>query len=211
MCCLAKGKRIYAAKLKLAFPLFVLFISIQCAAQTTSNKPPEDISNWLGLLEAVEVGGGWSATPVLGPTAYGGVKLGLPVQLTPGYPPKRLYTFTLDLGYDRMASRSGFSTEVSAMLPIFRFPGPQKDQTKNYLRIYAEPGVGYQLGGSLGGYASAKVMMVLFSDLRLTSAATKWSPYVEVQRRFPFSSPLQGDNRVAVGIMFAICKHCGLD
>jgi hypothetical protein len=158
-----------------------------------------------------EGGGGWSTTPGFSPTAYAGVKLGLPVKLTPGTPPKTLYTFTLDLGYDRMASHSGFSTEISAMLPVFRFPGPQKDKTKKYLRIYAEPGAGYRSGGMLGGYASAKIMMVLFSDLRLTSTATKWSPYVEVQRRFPFSSPLQGDNRAAVGIMFAICKHCGLD
>lgn len=97
------------------------------------------------------------------------------------------------------------------MLPVFRFPGPQKDKAKNYLRVYAEPGAGYRTGGFLGGYASAKVMMVLFSDERLTSLQTKWSPYVEVQRRFPFGSPLQGDNRVAVGIMFAICKDCGLD
>jgi hypothetical protein len=211
MSCLAIWKKIYAAKQRLVLPLFLLFISLQSAAQTVSNKAPEDLSNWLGLLMAVEGGAGWSTTPVLSPTAYAGVKLGLPVKLTPGTPPKKLYTFTLDLGYDRMASGGGFSTEVSAMLPVFRFPGPQKDKAKNYLRIYAEPGAGYRSGGMLGGYASAKIMMVLFSDLRLTSTATKWSPYVEVQRRFPFSSPLQGDNRAAVGIMFAICKHCGLD
>jgi len=211
MSCVAKWKKVYARKLRLVLPLFLLFSSLQSAAQTASSKPPEDLSNWLGLLEAVEAGGGWSTTPVLSPTAYGGVKLGLPVKLTPGNPPKTLYTFTLDLGYDRMASRNGFSTEVSAMLPVYRFPGPQKDTSKNYLRIYAEPGAGYRAGGILGGYASAKVMMVLFSDLRLTSTQTKWSPFVEVQRRFPFSSPLQGDNRVAVGLMFAICKECGLD
>ncbi len=208
---LAKWQEVYAAKLRLVLPLFLLFISLQSAAQTASNKPPEDLSNWLGFLTAAEASGGWSTTPVLSPTAYGGVKLGLPVKLTPGNPPKTLYTFTLDLGYDRMASRNGFSTEVSAMLPVYRFPGPQKDKTKNYLRIYAEPGAGYRAGGLLGGYGSAKVMMVLFSDQRLTSLETKWSPYVEVQRRFPFSSPLQGDNRVAIGIMLAICKHCGWD
>lgn len=211
MSCPAKWKKTYAARLRLVLPLFLLFISLQSAAQTASSKAPEDLSSWLGLLMAVEGGTGWSTTPVLSPAAYAGVKLGLPVKLTPGTPPKTLYTFTLDLGYDRMASRSGFSTEVSAMLPVLRFPGPQKDKTKNYLRIYAEPGAGYRAGGFLGGYASAKVMMVLFSDQRLTSLKTKWSPYVEVQRRFPFSSPLQGDNRVAVGIMFAICKDCGLD
>ena len=211
MDCRAIWKKAYATKLRLVLPLFLLFISMQSAAQTVSNNPPEDLSNWLGLLMAAEGGGGWSATPGPSPTAYGGVKLGLPVKLTPGYPPKTLYTFTLDLGYDRIASRSGFSTEISAMLPVFRFPGPQKDKTKNYLRVYAEPGAGYRAGGSLGGYASAKVMMVLFSDRRLTSLQTKWSPYVEVQRRFPFGLPLQGDNRVAVGLMFAICKDCGLD
>jgi hypothetical protein len=211
MSCLARCKKAYAAKQRLVLSLFLLFISLQSAAQTASSKDPEDLSNWLGLLMAVEGGAGWSTTPMLGPTAYGGVKLGLPVKLTPGTPPKTLYTFTLDLGYDRIASRNGFSTEVSAMLPVFRFPGPQKDKTKNYLRIYGEPGVGYRSGGILGGYSSAKVMMVLFSDQRLTSTETKWSPYIEVQRRFPFNSPLQGDTRVAVGIIFAICKHCGLD
>jgi hypothetical protein len=211
MNCLARCKKAYAAKQRLVLPLFLLCISLQSAAQTASSKAPEDLSTWLGLLMAVEGGAGWSTTPMLGPTAYGGVKLGLPVKLTPGTPPKTLYTFTLDLGYDRMASRNGFSTEVSAMLPVFRFPGPQKDKTKNYLRIYGEPGVGYRSGGILGGYSSAKVMMVLFSDQRLTSTETKWSPYIEVQRRFPFNSPLQGDTRVAVGIIFAICKDCGLD
>jgi hypothetical protein len=211
MGCRATWKKVFAAKLRLVLPLFLLFISLQSAAQMETNKSPEDLSNWLALLMAVEGGSDWSATPALSPTAYGGVKLGLPVKLTPDTPPKTLYTFTLDLGYDRIASRSGFSAELSAMLPVFRFPAPKKDKEKNYVRIYAEPGLGYRFGGILGGYASAKVMMVLFSDQRLTSTTTKWSPYVEMQRRFPFNAPLQGDNRMAVGIMFAVCKDCGLD
>jgi hypothetical protein len=35
------------------------------------------------------------------------------------------------------------------------------------------------------------------------------SPYVEFQRRFPFGDPLHGDNRIAAGILFALCGHCG--
>jgi len=45
----------------------------------------------------------------------------------------------------------------------------------------------------------------------LTSSGTKWSPYIEVQRRFPVDSLLKGDTRVTFGIMMAICEHCGFD
>ena len=109
-------------------PAFYL-AAIYCTdrEQQASGRPLE--LAW-ALLIAAEAGGGWSATPGLSPTTYGGVKLGLPVKLTPGYPPKTLYTFTLDLGYDRIASRSGFSSELSAMLPVFRFPWPAKRQNK---------------------------------------------------------------------------------
>jgi hypothetical protein len=55
-----------------------------------------------------------------------------------------------------------------------------------YLRIYLEPGVGYHVGGPSGGYGSAKMMMVLFSDSRLTSSDTPASFFVEIQRRVAF-------------------------
>jgi len=185
-------------------PLFLIIFSLQGGAQTsergsnTESDKPSDISNQLGLLIAFEGAGGWQPGFATAPAAYGGVKLGGD-------------GFTLDMGYDRFEGHSGFSAEASAMLPIFRLPGPQKNEKKNYLRVYAEPGVGYHAGGSWDGYASAKVMVVLFSDYRLTTTSTAWSPFVELQRRFPFTSPLRGDNRIGVGIMWAICNHCGLD
>jgi len=175
--------------------LFLIMFPLQGGAQTsesgrnTESDRPSDISNQLGLLIAFEGAGGWQPGFATAPAAYGGVKLGGD-------------GFTLDMGYDRFEGHSGFSAEASAMLPIFRLPGPQKNEKKNYLRVYAEPGVGYHAGGSWDGYASAKVMVVLFSDYRLTTTST-WSPFVELQRRFPFNSPLHGDNRIAVGIMWA--------
>jgi hypothetical protein len=96
------------------------------------------------------------------------------------------------------------------MLPLFRYPGPSKDDSKNFIRVYAEPGLGYRAGGGpFGQYSSAKVMVVLFSNKRL--GLDNGSPYVEFQRRFSFNSPLHGDNRVTVGIMVALCSSCGVE
>jgi hypothetical protein len=172
---------------------------------------PEDLSNWLGLLMAAEGAGGWYSNPSPRPSAYGGVKLGLPVIPAGGKSPSRCYDLTLDLGYDRLKSHNAFAGELSTMLPLFRLPGPQKDEKRNFLRVYAEPGIGYRTGGIIGGYASAKLMFALFSDYRLTSSRTLPSPFLEVQRRFPFGSPLQADNRIAMGLMIAICNQCGLE
>jgi len=119
--------------------------------------------------------------------------------------------FTLDLGYDRVAGRNGFATELSGMFSLFRFPGPQKDEKRNYLRLYAEPGLGLHAGGFTAVYPSAKAMLVLFSDHRLTTDDIKWSPYAEVQRRFFLRQNERGDFRITVGIIWAICEHCGLD
>jgi len=132
--------------------------------------------------------------------------------VTSHYPPNgNGRTVTLDLGYDRVASHNGFATELSAMLPVFRVPGPGKDPNKNYLRVYFEPGVGYHAGAGLGGYASAKMMFVFFSDRRLTTEGDNIaSPYVELQRRLPFGGWGSGDTRVTFGIMLAVCNHCGL-
>ncbi|HEX7287767.1 MAG TPA: hypothetical protein VF532_16380 [Candidatus Angelobacter sp.] len=117
----------------------------------------------------------------------------------------------LDFGYDRVPAHNGFSIEGSAMLPVLRFPRPQADDKKNFLRIYAEPGVGYRVGRGLSSYASVKAMMVLFSDYRLTSSAMKWSPFVEFQHRFALLPGEWSDTRITVGMMWALCEHCGLD
>jgi len=64
----------------------------------------------------------------------------------------------VDLGYDRIQGRNGFSTEISGMAPVLRWPGPQKDESKNFFRVYAEPGFGHRWGGgTFGGHLSGKV------------------------------------------------------
>lgn len=153
---------------------------------------PYDWSQGPPLLFAAEGGGGVDSTGQ--PTSFAGVKGG--------------DLIVLDLQYDRIQGKSGFSTEGSAMLPMFRVPRAQEDKNKKYLKAYAEPGVGYRAaGGPFGGYASAKVMLALLSDERWG----KPMPYIEFQHRFPFDSPMQGDTRVAIGVMVAICRHCGAD
>lgn len=85
------------------------------------------------------------------PTSFAGVKIGGP--------------FALDLQYDRIHGKSGFSTEGSAELPLFRVPRFREDKEIKFLKLYAEPGVGYRAGGGpFGGYSSAKVMAVLLTD-----------------------------------------------
>jgi len=147
----------------------------------------------LNLLLAAGGGGGLDSAHQ--PTSFAGVKVGGP--------------FSLDLQYDRIQGHSGFSTEGSAVLPLFRVPRFRENKENKFIKVYAEPGVGYRAGGGpFGGYSSAKILAVLLMD--------KWSdnwvaPYVEFQRRFPFESPLQGDNRLTIGVMLAVCAHCGLD
>ena len=153
---------------------------------------PYDWSQGPPLLFAAEGGGGVDSAGQ--PTSFAGAKVGDLV--------------VLDLQYDRIQGKNGFTTEGSAMLPLFRVPRPQEDKNKKYLKVYAEPGVGYRAGaGSFGGYTSAKAMLALLSDDRWG----KPMPYIEFQRRFPFDSPMQGDTRVAIGVMVAICRHCGAD
>ena len=147
----------------------------------------------LSLLLAAGGGGGLDSNHQ--PTSFAGVKVGGP--------------FSLDLQYDRIQGHNGFSTEGSAVVPLFRVPHFRKDKESKFLKLYAEPGVGYRAGGGpFGGYSSAKAMAVLLTD----TWADNWvAPYVEFQRRFPFESPLQGDNRLTIGVMLAVCAHCGLD
>ena len=194
----------------------LLSLCLHAAGQTapntssSTNQQPYDTSTWLELLAAAEGGGGLVSSELSQPTVYAGAKVGVPVHFGKFNSAKPDYTFTLDLGYDRLQARSGFSTEVSAMLPVWRYPKPQVDESKNFLRIYGEPGVGYRAGqGPFGGYGSAKIMLSLFSDKRLD--LNKASPFLEIQRRFPFDAPLHGDTRVALGLMIALCNHCGLD
>jgi hypothetical protein len=152
-----------------------------------------DWSKGIDMLGAVGGGGGLDSNHQ--PTMFAGVKVGLSYA-------------ALDLQYDRVQAHSGFSTEGSAVIPLFRVPRFRWDEDRTFIRIYAEPGFGYRAGnGPFGGYSSAKVMAVLLTD----NWSEKWvAPYVEFQRRFPFESPLQGDNRLTIGLMHISCGGCTL-
>jgi len=155
--------------------------------------PYDDSKEPLALLLAAGGGGAWDSAHQ--PVAFAGVKVGGP--------------FSIDLQYDRIKGKSGFSAESSAVMPLFRVPSFRENKEIKFLKVYAEPGIGYRAGGGpFGGYTSAKVMAVLLTD----TWSDKWAaPYVEYQRRFPFESPLQGDNRLTFGMMLAVCAYCGLD
>jgi hypothetical protein len=160
-----------------------------------------DWSKGIPLLAGAGSGGGWDSSRQ--PAVFAGIKIG-----------GMACPCSLDLQYDRVQGHNGFSTEGSAVLPLFRFPrfkesvlpGSQKNEDNaRFLRVYAEPGIGYRAGGRpFGQYTSAKVLFLLFPD-------DKAQPYLEFQRRFPFNSPLQGDNRLTVGLMLTLCAHCGLN
>jgi hypothetical protein len=185
--------------------ILMLALTVSAMGQSVDNSASpapaadklSDKSNWLDLLLAAEGGGGFFAGPTQ-PTAYGGFKAGIS-------------NVVLSFGYDRIHGENGFSGELSGMLPVFRFPGPQKNEFSNYVRIYAEPGIGNRSGaGGFGPYLSGKVMVVLLSDnrLRLDSDSLPASPYVEYERRFPFQALGQGDNRISFGLMLTLCHSC---
>jgi hypothetical protein len=148
---------------------------------------------FLSLILAAEGGGGLDSANQ--PTSFAGVRVGGP--------------FSVDLQYDRVHGMNGFSAEGSAVLPVFRVPRFKYGSERKFLKIFAEPGMGYRAGdGPFGGYTSGKVMAVLLTD----TWSDGWTaPYVEIQRRFPFESPFDGDTRLAFGLMLAVCEHCGLD
>ena len=84
---------------------------------------------FLSLILAAGGGGGWDFAHQ--PNAFAGVKVGGPV--------------SLDLQYDRIEGHSGFSTEGSAVIPLFRIPRYQPFSTRKFVKLYAEPGLGYEL------------------------------------------------------------------
>jgi hypothetical protein len=157
-------------------------------------KDDDDASKgYLSLILAVEGGGGWDFANQ--PNAFAGVKVGGP--------------FSVDLQYDRIQGHSGFSAEGSGVVPLFRFPRFQPFSPRKFVKVFGEPGFGYRAGGgAFGPYGSAKLMAVLLTD----TWSDNWlAPYVEFQRRFPVDLPLQGDNRIAFGLMIALCEHCGFN
>jgi hypothetical protein len=179
------------------------------AAQNTAHTHRQELSDFLGGVLAIDGAAGFDSDRPGRPTLFGGVKIGVPASLKGGYPGTLLRTVTLDLGYDRMQSRGGVSAELSMMLPMGRFPRPSTTDAK-YVRVYVEPGAGYRVGGGgFGPYASTKVMLALFSNKWLTAIDAPACPFLEIQRRFPLTSPLRGDTRVVIGLMAAWCNHCG--
>lgn len=149
---------------------------------------------FLVLTLAAGAGGGWDSARQ--PTSFAGVKAGMD-------------GLSLDLQYDRLNAQNGFSVEGSGVLPLFRVPAFRPKNDRLLFKLFAEPGFGYRAGpGPFGQYASAKALVLL---------GGKWlkdggpSPYIEFQRRFPFNSPLDGDNRITVGFMFALCEQCGVE
>jgi hypothetical protein len=164
------------------------------------DENPDDSSGSLAIAFAAEAGGGWDTKNQ--PTTFAGVKMGSPI-LGFGGP------FNMDLQYDRISGQNGFSVEGSGVLPLFRVPAFRPGEDRLLFKVYAEPGAGYRAGGGpFGGYASAKAL-VLFGSKWVEDGRP--SPYIEFQRRFPFNSPLEGDNRIAAGIMWVLCDRCGLD
>ncbi len=118
------------------------------------------------------------------------------------------FEFVFDLGYDRTDSHHGYSSELSVMIPVVRFPRPRSAES-NYLRIYAEPGVGVRTGKGLGTYASGKVMLAWLSDQRVLKLGG--SPFVEVHGRLMMLGPYRHDIRIIAGAIVGLCKHCGFD
>ena len=139
---------------------------------------------------------------------FGGVKYGLGCCSRGTHPHETGRTVTLDLGYDRVESHSGFSGELSLMIPIVRVPSP-RSETSTYLRIYVEPGFGLRAGKGFGPYASGKVMLAFLSDDRIFKFGA--SPFVEIQTRVPLLDPQRRDIRILAGMIATLCKHCGLD
>ncbi|HEX4004704.1 MAG TPA: hypothetical protein VHX60_00870 [Acidobacteriaceae bacterium] len=169
----------------------------RAAVKSVQLDREDDSAGFRSFIMAAGAGGGWDSSR--SPTAFAGVKIGGQI--------------TLNLQYDRMQGHSGFTTEGAGVLPLFRVPAfaryaspeTKENPKERFLRLYAEPGVGYRAGGGkFGGYTSAGMLFLLFPDDRQ-------QPYVEVHRRFPFSDPLQGDTRISVGVMISVCGQCGFD
>jgi hypothetical protein len=162
-----------------------------CASR--SCMPPDPSAGFLSMILGAEGGGGWDTNNQ--PNSFFGMKIG--------------GAAAVDLQYDRINGQNGFSVEGSGVLPLLRVPAFHVESDNLLFKLYAEPGVGYRAGGGpFGGYSSAKIL-VLLGDKWINGDAP--TPYIEFQRRFPFNAPLDGDNRIAVGISLTFCGPCDVD
>ena len=168
-----------------------------------------DESESFDLVLGINGGGGFDSSSPRRPVEYGGIKLGGSCCVTGKHPLERALTVTFDLGFDRFRSNNGVSGEFSVMIPMIRFPNPGTNEAKKFIRVYAEPGAGVRLGGGAFAYYSGKAMIALMSGKQIS--AFSGSPILEVQRRFPVTSPSRGDTRVMIGFMYPLCRHCGFD
>jgi hypothetical protein len=176
------------------------------AVAAAQRVPHPDESESFELVFALLGGGGTSAQSAA--SWFGGLKIGAGCCTRGTHPNEKGGTITLDLGYDRVGSSDGLSAEISAMIPVVRFPRPRRE-TANYLRVYAEPGVGVRTGGDGGAYVSGKVMIAWLSDERIFKAGN--SPFLEIQGRFALGDTHHHDIRILAGAIVTFCRHCGLD
>jgi hypothetical protein len=168
-----------------------------------------DESQSFDMIVGISGGGGFDSTSPQQPVEYGGIKLGGVCCIRGKHPLEHALTVTFDLGYDRFRSRNGVSGEFSVMIPVIRFPNPGTNEARKFIRVYAEPGAGVRVGGGAFAYYSGKAMIALMSDRQITTFSG--APILEVQRRFPATSPMHGDTRVMIGFMYPLCRHCGFD
>jgi hypothetical protein len=177
--------------------------------QPPANVGHPDESESFDLVLGFSGGGGFDSSAPRRPAGYAGIKFGAGCCARGKHPREHARTITFDLGYERFRSRDGVSGELSAMIPVIRFPNPGTNAAKKFLRVYAEPGLGVRMGAGTFAYYSGKAMIALMSDRKI--ATFSGSAILEIQRRFPVTSPLHGDTRVTIGIMYPLCRHCGLD
>lgn len=168
-----------------------------------------DESESFDLVLGINGGGAFDTGSLRRPVEYAGIKLGTGCCVRGKHPLEHALTVTFDLGYDRLQARNGVSGELSVMIPVIRFPNPGTNEAKKFIRIYAEPGAGVHTGGGAVAFYSGKAMIALMSDRQLS--AFGWSAILEIQRRFPVMSPLRGDTRMMIGIMYPLVKHGGID
>jgi hypothetical protein len=192
------------------------FEPARCQAQAAAEPakpyvymPHRDESESFDEVFAITGGGGLDSSAPRRTGQYAGIKIGAGCCVRGKHPNEDALTVTLDLGYDRLRSRNGVSVELSVMIPVIRFPDPGPNESKKFLRVYAEPGAGIRGGGGTFAYASAKVMIALMSDRQISTFSG--CPILEIQRRLLFSAPTVGDTRVMIGFMYPLCKHCGFD
>jgi hypothetical protein len=209
---------VYVRGLAVLLVLGWFFEPARCQAQAAPSAeqpkpyvyvPHPDESESFDEVFAITGGGGLDSSSPRRSVEYAGIKIGAGCCVRGKHPDEDALTVTFDLGYDRLRTRNGVSGEFSVMIPVIRLPNPGTNESKRFIRVYAEPGAGIRVGGGEFAYFSAKAMIALMSDKQISTFSG--CPILEIQRRLPFSAPTNGDTRVMIGFMYPLCKHCGFD